>query len=76
MNLPIKLRIDELIDAHGSIALAIASRQACIERRKAEGKGSPVAAVEVALLSELPPTYRTPKEQSRDENERVTASRD
>ena len=68
MNLPMKNRIDELIDAHGSIALALASRRQCIARRASEGKTSPCAEAEVAAMESLPPDYTTPNQRKRDFN--------
>lgn len=62
---PTQKRLDELIDAHGGIHAAIASREACVRRRAGEGKESPVAAAEVAALRALPPGYATPAQQAR-----------
>ena len=68
MNLPTKIRIDELIDAHGSVARARESRLLCIARRAAEGKDSPCAKAEVAALDELPLNYATPAQLRREKN--------
>ena len=64
MTLPERNRIDELIDHHGSVLGAIESRLRCIKRRAAEGKDSPCAKAELALLERLPANYRTARERA------------
>lgn len=65
MNLPMKNRIDELIDAHGSVHAAIQSRRDCIARRAERGVESPRATEELEMLLNLPLTYLTAAQQAR-----------
>lgn len=65
-------RLNDLINAHGSIQLALEARNQCIARRKAEGKASPVAEAEAAALIALPWDYRTPAQKAREEADALT----
>mgnify|MGYP007071585827 FL=1 len=76
MDTETKRRVDDLIDAHGSIALAIDSRLKCINRRTSEGKCSHRAIFEVQALENLPVTYLTNAQRVRIENDQLCGPRD
>lgn len=68
-TLPTQSRIDDLVDTHGSIQLAIQARQACVDRRAGEGKASPVAEAEVAALKGLPWDHLTARQREAQRNQ-------